>query len=742
MTFSRSLSRPRILLAAAVLLALGAGQARAEDLWPDLSQAAKGIGGGEKDAAVIVAVQSYAKVAPVPGALQNANDWHAFLTGSLHVPVDRVALLRDEDATLEVMRPNVQKAAQEVEPDGTLWFVFIGHGAPSKDGKDGLLVGWDAQQKVESLFSRSLSQEELLSALGAGKQARTVVLIDACFSGRTPEGAPLAPGLQPLIVKLDGGAARIAASRTILLSAARSDQFAGPLPGASRPAFSYLALGGLRGWADEKGEGKVTAEGLVGYVGKALRAVGASQQPELAAFSQGQLLPAGKDRAPDFGEVVRKLSPAEPEKKGSAFQVSSLPSLPSVEAPKALAKGASGFDWNKADVEALEKYDAAFAFDQGEASDEEKAKNWRKLAKNAPQLAEMAKQRAAEWEGFAQRKMAAEKARKERVPARDSDWKRLSRLLSLKVVSEEDKRQWSKQFAQAYMDHPGIEAAQAALLAPNLPSGPEKDALAKVAVGMQWIPIQGGTFIMGEDGTQTWWKPAHKVSIKGFEMSKTEVTFKQYRACVEAGACSPAHTADGTCAVMRGSDWKRENLPVDFLGDDQPIVCVDWSQADSFARWVGGRLPSEAEWEYAAKSAGKNREYPWGGGGLGCRKAVMDDGDNAWDPHTGRFPEPVREGCGRRTTWPVCSKSGGNTDQGLCDMAGNAAEFVQDAFHDSYLGAPSDGSSWGSASYSKALERGGAWSYAGAWHSATARHPLDASQTFATGFRVARDRKP
>src|SRR5579885_3914144 len=94
---TRRLAAPA--LAAAVLLAAGAARAQ-PDLWPDLSSPPAAVGGGEKDAAVIVAAEDYAFVEPVPGAKRNADDWQAYLTATRGVPVDRVALLKDDDATV------------------------------------------------------------------------------------------------------------------------------------------------------------------------------------------------------------------------------------------------------------------------------------------------------------------------------------------------------------------------------------------------------------------------------------------------------------------------------------------------------------------------------------------------------------------------------------------------------------------------------------------------------------------
>lgn len=217
-----------------------------------------------------------------------------------------------------------------------------------------------------------------------------------------------------------------------------------------------------------------------------------------------------------------------------------------------------------------------------------------------------------------------------------------------------------------------------ALLALLLAAAPA--AAAPSPAGIDWVRIPGGTFDMGsrpgprtDPRTGRVWpsaltdneRPVRRVAVKTFEMARTPVTFKQYRACVEAGACTPS-----------GCDDDR------FTGDDQPVVCVDWHQAKAFSEWAGGRLPSEAEWEYAARSAGKNRDFPWGDEVATCARAVMSD-----DAAGGIA-------CGRGVTWPVCSKPAGNTEQGLCDMAGLVWQWTQDWYHDTYDGAPSDGSAW------------------------------------------------
>lgn len=205
-------------------------------------------------------------------------------------------------------------------------------------------------------------------------------------------------------------------------------------------------------------------------------------------------------------------------------------------------------------------------------------------------------------------------------------------------------------------------------------------APARAAADIDWVSIPGGEFTMGYGALDAWAnaKPAHRVSVKPFQMAKTAATFKQYRACVKAGACTAAHVADGTCYAYDGGGtrWGRRRLSAGFEGDDQPVVCITWGQARAFAAWAGGRLPTEAEYEYAARSAGKEYAYPWGNGASTCERAVLG-------------------GCGGQVTAPVCSRPKGNTEQGLCDMTGNVWTYVQDAYHPSYERAPADGGAWG-----------------------------------------------
>ncbi len=275
--------------------------------WPDLSKPAPAREDGRHDAAVVVGIERYPHVAKIPGAAANATAWYEYLVRSRGVPVQHASLLLDADATREDVQWAVDEAARQVGKKGTLWFVFVGHGAPSRDENDGLLVGYDAQQKARSLRARSLSRADLLGRMEASQAGQIRVLLDACFSGRAADGEQLVAGLQPLVVTVEDGARD---PRTILFTAARNDEFAGPLPGAERPAFSYLALGGLRGWADRDENGRVSAGELHRYVRTALQALVRDRRQRNTFWGDAgvELSRGAREKGPELSSFVAELA--------------------------------------------------------------------------------------------------------------------------------------------------------------------------------------------------------------------------------------------------------------------------------------------------------------------------------------------------------------------------------------------------------------------------------------------------
>lgn len=284
--------------------------------WPEIAPPPPS-GAGAGDAAVVVGVENYLLVDDVPGARDNAEDWYRWLTSTRGLSPGRVHLLRDTEATKEKIERFAGEAAAAAEPGGTVWFVFIGHGAPTPDGRDGVLVGADAQSDPDSLYARSVARSDLLEKLGTGAHAQSVVVLDTCFSGSTGRGS-LMTGLQPAIPDY----AFAPAPKSTVLTAGTASQFAGPLPDAGRPAFSYLVLGALTGWGDADGSGDVTASEAVAYARDTIAATvkGRSQTPELSGADL-VLATGGTSRGPDVAQIVLNAGPA---RSGDSARVAAL----------------------------------------------------------------------------------------------------------------------------------------------------------------------------------------------------------------------------------------------------------------------------------------------------------------------------------------------------------------------------------------------------------------------------------
>jgi formylglycine-generating enzyme required for sulfatase activity len=153
---------------------------------------------------------------------------------------------------------------------------------------------------------------------------------------------------------------------------------------------------------------------------------------------------------------------------------------------------------------------------------------------------------------------------------------------------------------------------------------------------------------------------------RDFFLDRTEVTVGAYRACVQAGACAPPARPERSNYSVPG----REQHPIDG---------VSWKQAEAYCRFVGKRLPTELEWDRAAQGPTPSHDrYVWGKEPPDCEHVA------GTRPDTENLPEPDERLCvtdgGHPRTLPVCSRPRGNSKEGICDLAGNVAEWVSDWF--------------------------------------------------------------
>jgi len=208
-------------------------------------------------------------------------------------------------------------------------------------------------------------------------------------------------------------------------------------------------------------------------------------------------------------------------------------------------------------------------------------------------------------------------------------------------------------------------------------------------------------------------KPVHEVKINSFAMSKYEVTYEEYDAFINA--------AGDRSGWRDFSGWGR--------GRRRPVNDVSWYDASAYAAWLSSqtgkrhRLPTEAEWEYAAR-AGTTTKYSWGND-IDVNRANCYGCASQWD---------------RETTAPVGTFSANRW--GLHDMHGNVKEWVQDCWNENYEGAPIDGSVWRSGDCDKRVLRGGSWYTRPSSLRSAARYDYDARERnliYGGGFRVVQD---
>jgi len=242
---------------------------------------------------------------------------------------------------------------------------------------------------------------------------------------------------------------------------------------------------------------------------------------------------------------------------------------------------------------------------------------------------------------------------------------------------------------------------------------------------MAFVPIPAGCFRMGSPDTETERRPnegpVHEVCVRPFELGKFEVTQAEWRRVM-------IHNRD----------------PSQFKGDRRPVESVSWNEAQTFIRfmnWFGRRhyrLPSEAEWEYAARAGTKTARY-WGDRAEdGCEYENMADLSLKK-----ASPDSVVVNCdgGQTMTAPVGSYK--PNPWGLYDILGNVAEWVEDCYVGDYAQAPTDGGAFTTEGCSFRVVRGGSWSGIPRFLRAAYRYVGTPDyRNYYIGFRVARTVAP
>ncbi|MBN1921328.1 MAG: SUMF1/EgtB/PvdO family nonheme iron enzyme [Anaerolineae bacterium] len=254
------------------------------------------------------------------------------------------------------------------------------------------------------------------------------------------------------------------------------------------------------------------------------------------------------------------------------------------------------------------------------------------------------------------------------------------------------------------------------------------------ADGMVQVYVPAGEFRMGVDGSYDFLAPEHTVILDAFWLDQTEVSVAQFRRFVNATGyqtaaerkgSSLAHIS-GTWGELNGADWVHPTGPNSQAVDNHPVVHVSAEDAVAYCQWVGARLPTEAEWEYAARGP-QNRVFPWGNDFDGTRlnycdtRCTLGRRDPNWND-------------GYEQAAPLGSYSRGVSWVGALDLGGNVYEWVSDWF--GWYPSETQTNPAGPAGPDRRILRGGSWDSSYLWLLTYYRHLVAADETsIVAGFR-------
>jgi formylglycine-generating enzyme required for sulfatase activity len=258
------------------------------------------------------------------------------------------------------------------------------------------------------------------------------------------------------------------------------------------------------------------------------------------------------------------------------------------------------------------------------------------------------------------------------------------------------------------------------------------------------VLIKGGPFIMGSDDGMPAEAPVHEANVKSFWIDTHEVTVAEFANFVSAtgykteaekfGWSGAFSVKEGQWKKTEGASWRHPDGPGSRATENEPVCQVSWNDAVAYAKWAGKRLPTEAEWEYAARAGLAQKTYSWGDNLRPNGKPVA----NWWQ---GEFPDRNSAEDGFISRAPV--KSFPPNGYGLYDMIGNVWEWCADWYADDAYAKSSHDDPKGPELGSERVIRGGSWmcaeNFCSNYRVAARSHATPDSGMNNLGFRCVRD---
>jgi uncharacterized caspase-like protein len=275
---------------------------------PDIDEPHRSGVANAADSAVIVGIEDYFVLPDVPYATRDAEAFYDFAVYTRGIPSDRVTLLTGP-VSREKVASALTAAGKQTKAGGTVFVYFAGHGAASPSTGERILVGADAQADLETFQARAVTVADVRAWSTAGGGSAVLVL-DTCYSGKSRSGGDVVAGKRFAVPTY----ALDAPPRVVEWTAAGPDQWSGPLDVARHGAFTYLAVGALRGWADGQRDGvrdgAVTVEEATLYVEEGLRTLQIRDQRPERLGDGTVVLSRGKEKAPTLTASAAVVAPA------------------------------------------------------------------------------------------------------------------------------------------------------------------------------------------------------------------------------------------------------------------------------------------------------------------------------------------------------------------------------------------------------------------------------------------------
>lgn len=277
---------------------------------------------------------------------------------------------------------------------------------------------------------------------------------------------------------------------------------------------------------------------------------------------------------------------------------------------------------------------------------------------------------------------------------------------------------------------PSVRADNTSIRSSELPTG--------------MVLLSGGDFLMGADGEMPHEQPVHKVSLRSFLMDKTEVTVGEFEKFVDATGYVTTAERFGWSGVFSvedkgwervdGANWRDPSGNGLHPKPNEPVTQVSWDDASAYAKWAGKRLPTEAEWEYAARGGAVQQKYAWG-------NDLRPDGKPVANWWQGSFPDNNTGEDGFVGIAPVGSFPANGS--GLYDMIGNVWEWTADRYGEDYYASSPARDPMGPETGTDRVIRGGSWlcseNYCSNYRPSARSFAAPDSGLNNLGFRCAKD---